>query len=56
MSLDPLARQYLEMVAAAGRPPINQLPPALAREGYLSTRAPLMGPNAYCASMRAPAR
>lgn len=45
MSLDPLARQYLDMVAAAGRPPINQLPPALARDGYLSTRAPLMGPK-----------
>jgi acetyl esterase len=45
MSLDPLVRQYLDMVAAAARPPINQLPPALARQGFLETRAPLQGPK-----------
>lgn len=45
MALDPLVRRFLDMAAAAGRPPLDSLPPAEARKMFLDTRAPVSGPK-----------
>jgi acetyl esterase len=41
MALDPQARAILDLVAKAGRPPLNRLSPKEARQQYRETRAAL---------------
>lgn len=50
--LDPQARTFLDQLAAAGRPPLHELPPEQAREAATGLTASLGGPPEDVAEVR----
>jgi acetyl esterase len=50
--LDPQARTFLDQLAASGRPPLHELPPAEAREAATGLTASLGGPPEQVAEVR----